>query len=196
IGDSGTILMPAFTFSQNNFHFRATKVDAACGILPELLRRRAKSTRSNNHPLSFVATGKNAVFFINNAIKYETLDELSPIKRLIDKNGKLLMLGVEFNNCLPVIYADIIFSKNRQQSCGKKYYIVEDIAKNLQSYKELIIGEALCRVMNVGELVEAIIINLTQKPNLFNCYNNNCRKCMSHIKINRALFDNNKCKEL
>jgi len=164
--------------------------------LPELLRRRAKSTRSNNHPLSFVATGKNAVFFINNAIKYETLDELSPIKRLIDKNGKLLMLGVEFNNCLPVIYADIIFSKNRQQSCGKKYYIVEDIAKNLQSYKELIIGEALCRVMNVGELVEAIIINLTQKPNLFNCYNNNCRKCMSHIKINRALFDNNKCKEL
>nr|MBP7654419.1 AAC(3) family N-acetyltransferase [Candidatus Dependentiae bacterium] len=192
IGKNGTLAMPSFTPFAKRFHPRSSLVDRSCGILPELFRKRYKTARSNNVKYSFASSGKYAVFIINNAIKYESLDELSPLQRIMNKSGKLLMLGVEFNNCIPLIFAENITSKHSGSSCGKKYFEIENDIRALNSYKEIIIGEALCRIMDIKELVELVKCRIIEKPNIFNCYNSNCAKCSKQNKITSVLFEKNR----
>jgi len=186
IGKSGALVMPTFTPTAKRFHPASSIVDRSCGILPELFRRRRKTTRSANASLSFTALGKNAVFIINNAIAYERLDQLSPVYRLMQKNGKILMLGVEYNNSIPIIFAETVMTANCQRpniSCGKKYQSIEYLIKKLPSYKEIIIGEALCRLIDISDIFELVKSLVYAKPNVFNCNNFNCPACNRIAKI-------------
>jgi len=191
VGKTGSIIMPTFTPNVKSFHPRSSRADKICGVLPELFRKRKGIARSNNMYLSFAASGKNAVYFINNAIKYERLDQLSPIQRLMNKNGKILLLGVEFNNCLAIQFAEIIHSKYNYHSCGKKYQTLETEIKNLKSYKEKMIGQALCRIFEISEIVELISNILKKSPNYFNCFQPQCKLCEKMNKVNTLLFERN-----
>lgn len=191
-GKKGTIVMPSFTPFAKRFHPKSSLVDKSCGILPELFRKRFKTARTNNLKYSFTAWGKWAVYIINNAIKYDKLDGLSPVQRVINKSGKILMLGSEFNNCIPIIFADITASQSSPESCGKKYPELEPDIKKLSSYKEIIIGESLCRIADAGEIAELVKSKIFEKPNIFNCYNSNCVKCGRQNKISSVLFEKNR----
>ncbi len=182
-GKQGTIVMPTFTPNAERFHVVSSRTHINCGVLCELFRKRKNTTRTNNPQFSFTAKGKFSVFIVNNAIKYEKLDELSPIQRIISKNGKIIMLGTEFDNCLPIIYAETISSKYSNHSCGKMYKTVEKELKKLNSFKEIIIGEALCRSYDVKELTETVKIILIEKPSFFNCGHTQCPQCGKQKKI-------------
>lgn len=175
IGKKGAMVMPAFTPDADYFHPVSSRAHKSCGILCELFRKRKSSVRSNNPSLSFSAKGKLAVQIINNAIQYDKINENSPAARIMNKNGKVLMLGVEFNNNIPLILAENIFTGNN--SCGKNYFKFETIARRLKSYKEMIIGEALCRSININEMVSSAGELLKNNSKYFKCLHSACSQC-------------------
>jgi aminoglycoside 3-N-acetyltransferase len=195
VGKNGTLIMPAFTPNAVRYHPTSTLVHRSCGVLPELLRRRRKNARNNNSKLSFIACGKFAVYIINNAIQYEKLDELSPIQRIINKKGKLLMLGSEFDNCLATIYSETVTTKTEGLSCGKKYPLLEDLYKTLKTYKETIIGQSLCRIFDLREAVDNVKNYLLKHPSYLYCLNDNCKECSKKRKISNVLLENNRYRE-
>jgi aminoglycoside 3-N-acetyltransferase len=117
---TGTLVMPAFTESlcdpstnENQYpqeyweEVRATlpvylpdltPVDRSIGILPDVFRKQAGTLRSSHPHLSFVARGMNAAFIINDQSFDYALGENSPLSRLYELNGHILLLGAPFNS--------------------------------------------------------------------------------------------------
>ena len=117
---TGTLVMPAFTESlcdpsteENQYpqeyweEVRATlpvysaditPVDRSIGILSEIFRKQAGSLRSAHPHLSFAARGMNASFIIDNHSFHYALGENSPLARLYQLNGYVLLLGAPFNS--------------------------------------------------------------------------------------------------
>jgi aminoglycoside N3'-acetyltransferase len=184
----GTLIMPTFTPHSIKFHPRSSITDPVCGKLCELFRKRAKTTRTDNSKISFTAYGKHAIYIINNAIKYDKLDELSPMKRIMNKNSKLLMLGTEFNNCLPIKFAETVIMKNKV-SCGKRYIQIEPDIKKLSSYKEIVIGHSLCRIIDIKQIYELVSEKLMKNHSYFTCNVKGCPQCSSQNKVSKYLFD-------
>ncbi len=97
IGESGTILAPAFTrvfiypFVDKSYAFDPERTPPITGGLSTLLLKEPEAKRSCHPVASFVAVGKNADYFLEghdeNALTY------LPIKKLIEYRGKMLLCG-------------------------------------------------------------------------------------------------------
>lgn len=99
VGPSGTLSMMAATRTS----FGTTKLfdllnsPSETGVLTEVMRRRNPKNRSFVPMTSFVSAGKRASEYL---LPYNSfLDETSPLQRLIQNNGKILLLGVKFDRC-------------------------------------------------------------------------------------------------
>lgn len=113
IGDSGTLLVPAFRDSVwgdladfSNTDCDCTSADGLCaseqpgfqGIIPELIRRWPGALRSCHPTHSWVAVGPAArALLIGHRKTPATCGRYNPFEHLIELDGKLLILGVQVN---------------------------------------------------------------------------------------------------
>lgn len=68
------------------------------GTIPEVFRTMPDVLRSNHPALSFAAWGKNASFITSNHTLEFSLGEQSPLARVYDLDGEVILLGVGFGN--------------------------------------------------------------------------------------------------
>ena len=101
VGPEGTVLMPAFTFDYVKAQNPVLDIerDPSCvGLIPETFRTRFATHRSRHITHSVAAAGARAEWFTSGHTRDAFCRE-SPLGRLIQAQGHLLLLGVDYNVC-------------------------------------------------------------------------------------------------
>lgn len=98
----GLLVLPAFTYAtvvfNKNPDFYSDTTPSCVGILTELFRKRQNVKRSLHPNHSIAALGKDAAeFTANHQFSKSSFDKNSPFKKLLDRNGKVLLIGVNLN---------------------------------------------------------------------------------------------------
>ena len=118
LGQDGTLVMPAFSgeLSEPSFwinppvpeqwwpiirsNMPAFDVNLTptrkMGVIAETFRKQDKVLRSNHPQVSFVARGKYAKFITDNHALQYAFGELSPVARVYDLGGSILLAGVDY----------------------------------------------------------------------------------------------------
>lgn len=144
LGESGTLMMPAHTnYNTDPAEWQHPPVPESwwqplrdntpaydpvtsptyyMGVVPELFRVWPETVRSNHPVISFAARGANAEFLLDNHALEEDTGNRSPIGRLYEVDGYVLLLGVDhFNNTslhLAEFRADYAGKKNIKTGCA------------------------------------------------------------------------------
>jgi aminoglycoside 3-N-acetyltransferase len=212
IGKKGTLIIP--TFSAGNTdpsewqnppvpkswwpiireHIPAFHVDKTptrgVGIIPESFRKYPGVIRSNHPDSSFCAWGKYAKFITNNHSLDSDLGEGSPLARIYELDGKVLLLGVGHSSNTSIHLAEyrsdykekyyisqgssILVNNKRQWVQWKELNIItddfEDIGHDFETKMAIVIkkvGLADARLFSQTQLVDFAIDwirkNRTQK---------------------------------
>lgn len=98
----GLLVLPAFSYAtvtfNNNPHFYSADTHSCVGILPELFRQRPGVKRSLHPTHSLAALGKDAAEFVaGHQYCHSSFSAKSPFKKLLDRKGKVLLIGVNLN---------------------------------------------------------------------------------------------------
>ncbi len=129
IGKEGTILMPTQTWKNLDplagVHWEIDEKDwqkirdywpaydkeltptNTMGAVAEMFRKWPGSFRSNHPARSFAANGKNAEWFVDEHDLCDIFGEESPIGKLYAKNGKVLLIGVDYDKNTSLHLADV-----------------------------------------------------------------------------------------
>jgi len=95
--DAGTLVMPTFTGSNGEpSNWRDPPVPESCemGIISETFRKLPGTFRSSHPALSIAARGRLAEKFVSNHSLDYSLGENSPLARVYENDGWVLLLGV------------------------------------------------------------------------------------------------------
>ncbi len=94
IGSEGTLVMPSWTGNDEEpFNPMITPAAKDLGILADIFWRMPNVKRSN-HPFAFAAKGPRATKIISDPLPLPPHIPKSPVGRVYDMNGKVLLLGV------------------------------------------------------------------------------------------------------
>jgi aminoglycoside N3'-acetyltransferase len=131
LGSAGTVLVLSFpldrlAIGKREKKFDARKTPTESGILAEILRRKKNSVRSLNPVFSAVAYGHDAKFLCeSHHLSPYPFDEFSPYRRIIERGGKYLGIGVGFEAFVPCHMVEDCYKENFA------YQIYEDEATEL-----------------------------------------------------------------
>ncbi len=129
VGSNGTLIMPAQSSSYSDpvgwknppvpqswfqtirdcmpaFEPHITPT-SGMGIIPEVFRKFPDVLRSDHPLLSFVAKGKDAKYITEGHPLSYGLGNRSPLGKINELNGKILMLGTDYNTCTSLHLAEV-----------------------------------------------------------------------------------------
>ena len=96
IGNDGTVLFPAFSWDPciSTLKFDAKNTPCCVGTIPEVFRKREGVIRSLHPTHSLSAYGKHAKYLVkDHELDTTPVGKNSPLQKLIELGGKILMLG-------------------------------------------------------------------------------------------------------
>jgi len=206
VGAEGTLAMPAFNYRRYlPFpHFDARTTPGRTGALTEIFRQRPETLRSLHPTHSITAQGKRAVEFLADHYKFPAFGVGSPVDRLAQAGGYVLLLGVTHlaNSCihvgeshaerrkfyweegpLPTVKlrlgdGEIIDHQlDCSASCSMAFNAVEYPMRRKNMITDLILGEALCFLMKGKDVIDAVVEMIGEEPDALLCNRPNCRPC-------------------
>ncbi len=153
------------------------------GVIPENLRRRSGAIISNHPAVAHVSYGKFAKYISNRHSFHFPLGMESPIGRIAELHGYVLLMGCSYDNCTLFHLAEEV-TKSRAvklegsavESSGMrlwKKYLTSDydvsefieIGKKLESQNKVHIfqiGNATCRLFKIRDAVNEAILHYQQ----------------------------------
>jgi len=205
-GSEGTLAMPAFNYRRYLPlpHFDARTTPGRTGALTEIFRKRPESLRSLHPTHSVTAQGKRAAEFLAEHHKFPAFGVGSPIDRLAQAGGYVLLLGVTHlaNSCihvgeshagrtkfyweegpLPIVKMLMPGGKiidhqlDCSASCSMAFNAVEYPMRSKNMITDLTLGEALCFLMKGKDVVDSVVEMIGEKPDVLLCNRSNCRPC-------------------
>lgn len=187
IGVDGLILMPSF----NLLPSREERVDSwnvdtcqsTVGWLTEYFRQMDGTYRSDHYSHSVAARGKGAEAFVADHLSCEgcnspwdyspwgkTYGNHSPMYRAYMKNGKLLMLGVDYETSTYIHLVEVIHWNKRLANEGKANFINFNRPKlgvfweSLGIVKQGKIGDSPSRLFNIKTYVDTLLAEVERNP--------------------------------
>lgn len=100
VGDTGTLLFPAFTFyllNEENPVFDVAESPSCVGYLSEFFRRNYATGRSIHLSHSYSACGRHANKLLTHDLAITPCGIESPLGKLMQMGGKILMIGCGYN---------------------------------------------------------------------------------------------------
>lgn len=95
VGSGGTVMMPSWTGDNDAiFDAGSTAADADLGVIADRFWRRSGVMRAR-HPMAFAAHGPAAVRLLRDKLVLPPHQMASPVGRLLQVEGKILLLGVD-----------------------------------------------------------------------------------------------------
>lgn len=207
VGDDGMVVMPTFACKAP---FDRRTSTTALGAIPDRFWRRPNAVRSLHPTHSVAAIGKGAEELILDHEKAPTAyAEGTPYHRLATTGGKILLLGVDQDRNTTLHTAEAL-SGAPYLSDIKGTYVDDDgkqvtipIAAMAGPHRDFIgldrlfrekgvmhtgrIGNAVCRMMGAGGMLNVALDALEADPAAVLCDNPNCADCvMQRGKIKAA----------
>jgi aminoglycoside 3-N-acetyltransferase len=161
-------------------------VDKMMGVLPEVLRTHPKAKRSSHPIQSFAGIGADAI--INSQTIFEPL---APIGALAEKDGWVLLLGVDHTVNTSIHYAEKLSGRLqfiRWAIAGDR--VVEcagfpgdsdgfnAIAIDVEKYTRRVeISGAMVQAIHLKSLINAVIQKITANPFALLCTRADCERC-------------------
>lgn len=172
--------------------------------MTEIFRKRAESLRSLNPTHSIAAQGKRASEFIAEHYKYQTFGMGSPLDRLAQAGGYVLLLGVTHlaNSTIhvgeshagctkfyweegPLPVVKILMPDGKlidhqldcSASCSMAFNAAEYPMRCNNMIIDLVLGDALCFLMKGRDVIDAVVGMIRDKPDALLCSRPNCRPC-------------------
>lgn len=125
VGNSGNILMPAFTGNTELFRYN-DKSNA--GVLSETFRNNINVKRSINSVFSMCSYGKKSSYYLDDHINsVYCFDNNSPYFKAIQDNSKVLLLGLGKKPHKITIFHCVSYSLRNKIKCYNNVYTLERI---------------------------------------------------------------------
>jgi aminoglycoside 3-N-acetyltransferase len=198
LGGEGTLLMPSFSSPDNVFDYRKS----ACGLgkIPDVFWRRSSVKRSLHPTHSVSAAGPLADYFLEGHENADTAyGEGTPYKRLIDRKGFVLMLGVDLDR-LTLLHTVEALSDAAYLTSVKRDYVDSEglvktafIEKMAGPHRNFIsldrpfrkngilktskIGGAVCRLIDSAKMFNYCMERMKYEPDMMLCKNSACEDC-------------------
>jgi aminoglycoside 3-N-acetyltransferase len=228
VGPEGTVLTPTFTDNGDPAEWRRPPADAeelerlrnmmpvfdyattpvdthTVGIFPEILRRHPAAKRSNHPAVSFAAIGANAEFLTRNAPFHFPLGSSSPLARLHQVDGWVLLLGVPHtvntSIHLAEVWADAPYIHRSSTlktaedgwsvmrgspECSAGFGRIEPILRQSRILREGYVGNAASQLMKQRAVVSMAISMLQGHGAALLCADPDCPWCSLAHKFTAA----------
>jgi aminoglycoside 3-N-acetyltransferase len=217
IGPKGNLMLPTFNYTRPipEPYFDPAATPGQTGAIPEAGRKRAGAVRSLHPSHSVAVIGPDAVELTRDHLKARALGIGSPIDRLAQRGGKVLLLGVgHISNSMVHIaeeYAEVPkvsvypdplpFFKIRMPdgsiiehqldsspSCSSSFGGVEYILRRHDEIHDLR-GLGMCKAQLVSgrAVVQHVRTIIRDKPDILLCTYPGCRPCAGARRNLRAM---------
>jgi aminoglycoside 3-N-acetyltransferase len=206
VGSTGTLAMPAFNYSRPLPlpYFDPKSTPARTGALTEIFRQRPETLRSFHPTHSLSAQGQRAAEFLADHCKYATFGIGSPIDRMAQAGGYVLLVGVThlgnstihigeayagvkkfFGEEGPAPVAKMLredgkvveFQLDCSTSCSMAFNTMEYPLRRKDIVSDITLGNALCFLMKGTDIIRTTVDLLRETPDLLLCNRPNCRRC-------------------
>jgi aminoglycoside 3-N-acetyltransferase len=218
IGDSGTIMVPAFCwdaadpagFSEPPPAAELEKararvvpftpdapIDPGLGVFPQVVHRAPGAMRSSV-PASFAALGKYAEELTSAQDRERPYGPGSPLGRLAELDGWVLLLGVDFRSATSVHCAedhanlpylrcdppkrylmapDCWLEVGRDYDCGEGFNAVQGVLRQRGQLREGRVGAAWSLLAKHNHIVESGLLLLAKRRDALLCRRDDCAAC-------------------
>lgn len=123
IGDSGNILMPAFT---NNTELFKYDDKSSAGVITEVFRNNTGVNRSLNNMFSMCSYGQMTPYYLNEHVNsLYGFDDNSPYYKAIQNNTKILLLGMGRKPHKITMFHCISYKLRKKVKCYNNVYTVK-----------------------------------------------------------------------
>lgn len=212
VGPRGTLAMPTFNYSQPPVlpWYDPASTPARTGILCEVFRKRPGVRRSMNPTHSVAVIGADADAIVSDHLKCPTMGVDSPLDRLAQRGGWVLLLGVSntSNSTIHIgeshagvkKYADY-GNDNRERrvkmpdgsiythriepsaSCSAAFNAVELPLRRAGQIRDFRIGLGPGMLMKGLAVIEAVTALLREEPTALFCNNPACKWCVGARRL-------------
>ncbi|GAB3740192.1 AAC(3) family N-acetyltransferase [Microlunatus parietis] len=197
LGPSGTLVMPSWTGDDDEpFDPASTPADPDLGVVAETFRRQPGVLRSD-HPMAFAAAGPAAESITADPLPLPPHIPASPVGRVHDLDGQVLLLGVDHTANTTLHLAELI--ADVPYGLPKSCTVLEDGRPVRVPYLEndhccqrfALAGDWLADKINIGtvgqaratlvrsrDIVDAVVPRLREDPLLFlHAPDDHCAEC-------------------
>lgn len=188
IGQDGLILMPSFNLLPSREErvqsWDVYKAPSTVGWLTEFFRQMNGTYRSDHYSHSVAARGKNAKAFVADHLSCygyqspwdyppwgKTYGTHSPMFRAYERNGKLLMLGVDYNTSTYIHLVEVIHWNKRLTKDANSNFIGLNRPKlgeywdSLGKLQQGKIGDSPSRLFCIKLYVDTLLAEIERNPN-------------------------------
>jgi aminoglycoside 3-N-acetyltransferase len=205
IGPAGNLMLPTFNYSRPlpSPYFDPKTTPGRTGIIPELGRQRPGAVRSLHPTHSVAVIGLDAERLCRDHLTVRAMGVGSPIDRLAESGGKVLLLGVGHtsNSTIHVgeehagipkgsWFAELPEAKilspqgpiihhrlDTSPSCSIAFGGVEGRLRERGAIRDGRVRNCFLQLMTGREVIAATVELLRQKPDLLLCTDPQCRPC-------------------
>ena len=187
IGEDGLILMPSFnllpTREERAYTWNIDETPSTVGWLTEYFRQMDRTYRSDHYSHSVAARGKDARAFVADHLSREgyqspwdyspwgkTYGTNSPMFRAYKRNGKLLMLGVDYNTSTYIHLVEVIYWNKRHKNNLKANFIglnrptLGEYWDSIGKLRQGKIGDSLSRLFSIKRYVDTLLAEVERNP--------------------------------
>jgi len=165
-----------------------TDISPDMGAIPRAMVNTSGRYRGCHPTNSFVALGPEAEELIS---CQSAEDVYAPFKKMMEKRGKIIMMGVGLTRMTAIHYAEKLSGRElfvrwsldengdtiriREGSCSEGFSQLDNAARKLE--KRITVGNSLWRIFPIRETVEACADAIRQDSGITHCADENCIRC-------------------
>ncbi len=188
LGPDGTLVMPSWSADADRpFDPRVSVADPALGVVPQVFWRLTGVHRSA-HVHAFAAAGPEAETILRDFLPLPPHRAESPVGRVRDLDGQILLLGVNHDANTTVHLAELVANVaygipkyctvleddgpvrveyRENDHCCQRFVLVDDWLRAAGLQSEGVVGHSVARLTRSQSVVTVVADRLRQTPTLF-----------------------------
>lgn len=189
VGPEGLILMPSFNLVASEKRAKTWNIEttpSTVGWITEYFWRMPGTYRSDHYSHSVAARGKRAKAFVSEHLRREgyqspwdrepwgnTYGSHSPMYKAHQADGKLLMLGVDYDTSTYIHFVEVIlWNEQLNQDTEAKYPALSRPAlgafwDRVGTLNRGLVGDADCRLFKIQRYLDTLVCEVKRNPALY-----------------------------